>query len=389
MLSRARRSWGTALVGLLVLTACVSAQQPVDSPADPMPQWWARADYLLWNIEGSGTPPLVTTSPAGTPRGQAGVLNTPGVSVLVGNQYLNSELRHGLAFEAGWLGLGDPEAPLGFFASGFLLETAGDNVFTTSDGSTILARPFLNLNTNGQDARLIAFPGALQGTVVVATRSQLLGAEFNVMQQLYGCDGWRVGAYIGYRYLRFRDRLQVSDESISIDPLAVPGTRVSVTDVFDATTNFDGCNFGLDTRWQSDGLSLSLRTSIAVGYSREIVRIRGETTTQVPPDVARTRTGGLLALPTNSGTFPRSDAAILPQVGLTVGYALGESARVSVGYDFLYLSNAARAAAQIDPVINTTQLPPGTLTGLRRPFFNYQSSEVWAQGVRFGLEVTY
>ena len=35
--------------------------------------------YLAWTVKGDRIPPLVTTSPAGTPLGQAGVLGAPAI----------------------------------------------------------------------------------------------------------------------------------------------------------------------------------------------------------------------------------------------------------------------------------------------------------------------
>ena len=54
-----------------------------------MERLWVRGDYLLWWMPGFNVPALVTTSPAGTPRNQAGRLDQPGTSILFGNSALN------------------------------------------------------------------------------------------------------------------------------------------------------------------------------------------------------------------------------------------------------------------------------------------------------------
>src|SRR5262245_19865810 len=56
-------------------------------PAEPAPaaepeMFWGDLEYLLWSVKGSFLPPLVTTSPPGTVRSQAGVPGTAGVSVV-------------------------------------------------------------------------------------------------------------------------------------------------------------------------------------------------------------------------------------------------------------------------------------------------------------------
>jgi hypothetical protein len=189
--------------------------------------------------------------------------------------------------------------------------------------------------------------------------------------------------------VRYRDRLLIQDDSEAIDPLSTPGTRLGTIDSFDATNMFHGCNFGLDFRYHHDRLSLTLRTSLAVGYSAQYLRIVGVTTTVVPPNPQQVQAGGLLALPTNSGEHRRTDAAVLPQLGLTVGYAVSEWARVHLGYDFFYLSDVSHAGSQVDLFVNPTQFPPGTLVGAERPGFFPRRGEIWAQGLRVGLEVSY
>jgi hypothetical protein len=394
MLSRAHWCRGTAALfalALLLLTAApLFAQAPALPGSDPLlPEGWARADLLLWHVQGSAIPPLVTGSPQGTARADAGVLGNPNTVVYFGNRHINNEIRPGLSLEAGWLGLGDPDYPIGAMANFFILESAGQGFHASADSFT-LARPFFNTSTdNSPDARLVSFPGELRGSVSARSRSELLGGELDLMQQIYGTAELRVAAYIGYRFLRYRDRLWVSDDSEPIDPLAIPGTHLATLDTFDALTTFNGCNFGIDVRYQADRLSLTLRTSLAVGYSSEIVRINGATTTTVPPAAPTVAIGGLLALPTNSGEHRRADAAVLPQVGFTVGYAVTDWASVQLGYDFLYLSDAVKAGSHVDLFVNPTQFPPGGLVGDARPGFFFRPGEVWAQGLRLGLEVTY
>jgi hypothetical protein len=49
----------------------------------------------------------------------------------------------------------------------------------------------------------------------------------------------------------------------------------------------------------------------------------------------------------------------------------------------------ARAGSLIDLGVNTTGLPPGPLVGPARPAFAFHSSDFWAQGLDFGVEVRY
>ena len=85
--------------------------------------------------------------------------------------------------------------------------------------------------------------------------------------------------------------------------------------------------------------------------------------------------------------------AVVPELGINVGYQINPLWRVFVGYNFLYLSDVVRPGNQIDRVVNTTQLPsvlgPGMLVGPARPTFVMKGTDFWAQGLSVGLEFRY
>ena len=65
---------------------------PVCSPPG---RFWLRGEYLMWWTSGMDLPPLVTTSPQGTPQNQAGVLGQSGTTILFGGQTVNGDGRSG------------------------------------------------------------------------------------------------------------------------------------------------------------------------------------------------------------------------------------------------------------------------------------------------------
>ena len=68
------------------------------------PTWYGQADLLIWWFKGNQVPALVTTSPDGTPRPQAGVLGQPGTEVLFGDTGIDDNYRPGLRLTVGrWL----------------------------------------------------------------------------------------------------------------------------------------------------------------------------------------------------------------------------------------------------------------------------------------------
>jgi hypothetical protein len=67
--------------------------------------------------------------------------------------------------------------------------------------------------------------------------------------------------------------------------------------------------------------------------------------------------------------------------------------KVYAGYLFLWVNTVARAAEQIDPVVNMTQFPilsgNGPLVGAARQAFHFAGTDFLAQGLNLGLELRY
>jgi hypothetical protein len=64
---------------------------------------WGRSEYLLWWTRGSNLPVLVTTSQAGTPPGDSGILGRTSTSVLFGDNVVMTDARSGGRFTIGYL----------------------------------------------------------------------------------------------------------------------------------------------------------------------------------------------------------------------------------------------------------------------------------------------
>ena len=101
--------------------------------------------------------------------------------------------------------------------------------------------------------------------------------------------------------------------------------------------------------------------------------------------------GGYFAQPTNIGSRTRTVFAVVPEVGINVGYQITPWASVFAGYTFVYTNNVVRATQQVNGSINPTGRPaftgnpPSPLTGPAQPSFKFNSSDFWAQGITVGL----
>jgi hypothetical protein len=101
--------------------------------------------------------------------------------------------------------------------------------------------------------------------------------------------------------------------------------------------------------------------------------------------------GGVLAQFTNIGHFTRNDVAALPEFTIGVGYEFNHQVRISIAYNFLYLSEVLRSYDTIDFVNPATirDLIVEHPTLLNRPVPVLRQTDLLAQGVNFGLEFRY
>lgn len=366
---------------------------------------WGDAQYLLWWTEGMRLPPLVTTSPVGTPREQAGVLGQPGTQILLGNEDVLDEYRNGLRGRLGiWF---DRENHWGVQGEWLGLEDLSESFTFTSEsnGQPILARPFFNVNPRNpftmafdpparEDSELVSFPNVLRGTITVDTMTQIYSAgaalRMNVacdpVRACLGADFTRVDLLTGYRYFHFEDSIHITENLASLGT-PVPST-FSVFDTFETSNDFHGVDVGFTSHTQWRRLSLDLLVRTALGNVQQEVTIQGGTTTTVAGAGTDVATGGLLALPSNIGTYSRDRFAVIPELGATFGFELFPNWRVTAGYTFLYWHPVVRAGNQIDLDVNPDQLPPPIMpmAGASRPAFAFQESGYWAQGVNVGLQ---
>src|SRR5262249_36413228 len=139
---------------------------------------WVDGELLLWFLRGDRLPPLLTTSPAGTPRTAAGVLGQPNTAVVFGNQTVNDDLSPGFRLRTGaWI---DCDHLWGVEGSFLYVGSHSSGFQGNSDQFPILARPFFNTQTNAQDSQLLSFPGTLNGAIDIGDhRGDLYGADVN------------------------------------------------------------------------------------------------------------------------------------------------------------------------------------------------------------------
>lgn len=356
----------------------------------PSNRWWVRGEYLLWWTDGMRTPPLATTSPQGTPPGEAGVLDQ-GATTLFGGDLLTASRSGGRIRFGTWLGEG---RCIGVEGEYFALGDIHDRFIGTSTGDPILARPFFNAVTNAEDSELVAYPDILTGTFTADAQGSLQSAGVRMLWNLCQsgapidlcsverCES-RLDLLLGYRFLRLDESLQMR-EQLTSQLTNDPGT-FDIQESFATRNEFNGFEIGLSRTEGYRRWTLDMLLKVAFGNVRESVSINGSTIIDdgTGPE---TFTGGLLAQRTNIGDYSRDRFALIPELGVTLGYQLTPRWQANFGYSLIYWDRTVRAGEQIDRTINPNLLPVEIppLTGPLRPEFSFQENSFWAQGMSFG-----
>jgi hypothetical protein len=354
-------------------------------------------DYAALWVEGNRLPALVTTSPDGTPRGQAGVL--PGAQVLLGGRSTDDGARNGGRVTIGhWFGA-DHDNSVEFTWWDFGPPAGAVNFNAISGGSPILARPFFNVSTGTQDAQLIAFPNVVAGqpgapgAITICNLSTLDLGEIVFGHSFYrDCDN-RINWLAGYRHMNFGETLSIRENIVSLDPAGTfPfGTIFNVLDQFATLNEFEGALFGAGFQRSSGCWRLDGNVKLGFGNVHQVVTRSGGTTVS-PPFANAFQAPGFLVQGSNLGVLSRNEFGFLPTVELKLHWQVSDQFDFVVGYNFLFLTSVVRSGDQIDTSINSTQLPTAlNIAGApgNHPAPVFRDTSLWGQGITGGVELRF
>ena len=139
-----------------------------------------------------------------------------------------------------------------------------------------------------------------------------------------GC-GRRIDWIIGYRYLHLVDQLGIREELTTTNynnPDPTQAGSFLVQDGFQTRNEFHGGELGMAMRSRRGRWSLDVIPKIALGNTHETVMINGSTVITDANRNTTTYEGGLLALKSNIGTYQNDAFAVVPEIGLNLGYQL-------------------------------------------------------------------
>ena len=375
-----RHILAVVVLSWLFLAQTVSAQTPA-APASDAGRFSVGAEALLWWFKGASAPPLVTD----------GLLGQPGTRTLLGGEDVDTNPNPGFRLT----GTYSLDERWGVEGSVFYVPTRSTSRSVSSSGqfgSKDLSIPFFDVTRNRESDTALSSAGVFSGRATEEFSNSFLGAELNGTYRIPLAMPLRLEALGGIRYLRLRESYTFSTDSPDIPPQ--PTGVFRTTDQFDTWNNFIGLQVGARARGDWGPWFGMAALKVGLGGMIETVEINGqlvtdEFTNNVGPP--QTFAGGYFALPTNIGSRTRTVFAVVPELGLNVGYRITPRLSVFLGYTFLYASNVVRAPQQVNRNINPTQATAITgdlsspLKGAAEPSFKFKSSDFWAQGLNIGL----
>ncbi len=355
---------------------------------------WLRAEYLYWWPDGMDIPTLVTSSPAGTARTDAGVLGQPATDVELGGE-INDSGTSGIRWRSGfWI---TPQRTFAIEGEYFQLLGNQDDGFQSGPGSGIIARPFFDTapGRSFETAQLINFPGVVDGNLRVSSSSDLRSVLINgrvAMCPLGQCNPYghrdRVDWIVGYRPLQLKDSLSFS-ETLDSQVVGAPGV-IDIDERFGTKNKFNGLQLGIVHQTHLRRAWLESMIRVAIGHNEQSVNISGSTTITENGTTERFQ-GGLLTQTSNIGNYQRDQFTMIPELGFTLGIHVTDWLDATIGYTALYFPNVVRSGGQISTDLNSNLFPEPTnpITGPLRPRFHYRTTDYLAHGLSLGAELRF
>ena len=358
---------------------------------------WFNADYQMSWLRGQHGPSLVTTSGSAVPLASAGVLglNTTTVA-LGGTSGWDTNPSSGIRLNAGrWL-----DSCWGVEVGGFFLENKANIANFASDGSAnsfSLARPFVDAATGTPQAAIVALAGNESGSISATTRTQMWGAETNLVFREEPGRFFQTQVRAGFRYISLDDEILIQQTSTPLGAVTIPFNgnlavtnpdSVRVTDSFKTHNDFFGPQFGFDTSWRLGRLVIDLDAKVALGDTHQEVTINGTSETISGGRTTNLVQGGLLANSANIGHYNRDAFSVVPEIELKLEYRWSPMVTTFISYDALIWGDVATSADQVPSTVDVTRVPTNRFFGAPggvNPGFTMGHGDFVSQSAHVGL----
>lgn len=347
--------------------------------------WSMKLEYIQLWFKADSLPTLLTTgSAADRIPGAIGQANT---QVLFGG----TEVSVG-GMPAGRLTINWFAVPDCFNLEGAILlsgeRTRRFRAQSDTNGNPVLSRPYFDFTQGIENADPRALPNVERGATSDALSIRMATGELNGRWFLCNpaTNGISYSMLVGARWLNLDERYSNQDTVLDV-PNGVPLT-LSISDSFRTINNFYGGQIGGELLYRYDAFSLGLQAKIAAGPNLQSINIGGVTSQlDFNRGILTVDRQGLYAQVSNVGDHRRTKFALLPELGVNLGFDLSDRIHFKLGYGILWLTDALRPGEQIDRVLSQPVLNPAVIPA--RPTILFGETTFWAQWVNIGLELTF
>ena len=362
----------------------------IKGPKDPV--WISFTQLLLWFQPSRSPFPLAT--------GVAGQTLLDGQSEL--GMYKAFQVDGGM-----WL---DKEHTLGVGMG--LLISEHRSAFQTvgsGPGGVTIRRPYTDAVTGAPTSVLVSnADGAngitpFAGSIATAVTARIASADIGLRRNIINSEHYRLNLLFGFRYFDLDESLTVYQTSMPTTAIPAAGPRnmipagstIQLMDRSYTRNQFYGGELGGQFEYHHGLFFVGVSPRLAFGPTHQITQISGQT--QITGPAPQTLQGGLLAAGENGdgnlNRFVTNRFTVMTQVGAEVGVQITKHLRTSIGYQFLYLNDAARPGAQLSQTINPRVIPIssayGSLSGPRAPNVTFDREGFYAHGAAIKVMLTY
>lgn len=381
-------------------------------------RFYGGLEYLYWWVKGAPlSVPLLTTGPDVQPI-EGGFIRGPEVSILYGaplspamggNSTQNFPgLSGGRATLGYWL---DDQRRFAIEGEGFSFQQGTATFQTNSDqnGLPPMRIPVFNsvpyfaggpggmIVPRSEDGVPVSVPNDVAGQVSFKNSLNLWGAQANGVAVIYRDASLEVSGLGGFRYLNLSEAFNLRLNIVGIPGSMYTGESGGAADQFATGNHFYGATLGVRGRYEFGPMSIEATGRLSFGADNESLDVSGgfqEFNTPVVSGIPGLAFGlrpvtqgpnGIFAQPSNEGSTSGARFAVVPEIGIKLGYHVTRSLELIVGYDFLYISSVLRPTDQIDRSFSKglpfNQDPSATVGPVRL----FRTSDFYAQGITFGV----
>jgi hypothetical protein len=383
----------------------------------PMHRLYGGIEYLHWWVKGAPlSVPLLTTGPDVEPI-EGGFIKNSDVTILYGAPFSpavggnNTQSFPGLSGARLTLGYWfDDQRRYAIEGEGFGLQNATTIFQTNSDASgqppmripLYNSVPYLAGGPGGmlvlptEDGVPVSVPDDVAGKVSFKNSLNFWGVQANGVASLYRDGPWELSGLGGFRYLSLSESFNLRLDIVGVSGMYT-GESGWTGDQFSTANHFYGATLGMRGRYHFGPFSVEATGRLSLGADNEMLNVSGSFAEYNTPIVSGTpgsanglrtvTTGpnGIFAQPSNEGSTSGTRFAVVPEIGIKLGYDVTPSMQLTIGYNFLYISSVLRPTDQIDRNFSKG-LPflqdPASTTGPTRRF---KTTDFYAQGFTVGV----